>query len=88
MQVFRENPQNDITPYLRRAWICTRNVHISWPIWVKFGTDNLHVMQFNSYGFRENRWNTRGAVSTNSGQSCEHTVECLVYSYVLLLVIL
>jgi len=25
-------------------WIYNRTFHISWPIWVKFGTDNLHLM--------------------------------------------
>jgi len=30
------------------------NIHISLPIWVKFGTDNLYVVQFSSYEFREN----------------------------------
>ena len=48
MHIFRENPQRDITHYL----ISTGNIHISLPIWVKFGTDNLHVTQFSSYEFR------------------------------------
>ena len=29
---------------LRRARISTRTFHISWPIWVKFGTRDLHIL--------------------------------------------
>lgn len=51
IHIFRENAQSDIEHYLRRTWISTGNIHISFPIWVKFGTDNLHVMQSNSMNF-------------------------------------
>lgn len=88
MHIFRENPQSDITHYVRRTWISTGNIHISLPIWVKFGTDNVHVMQCNSYEFRENRYSERGAMSINREQSCEHPVACLIHTYILLLITL
>ena len=38
----------------RRKLISARNLHISWPIWVKVGTEDLRFMPGSTYAFHEN----------------------------------
>jgi hypothetical protein len=45
--------------YLRCKLIYTHNLHILWPIWMKFSMEELHVMPFSGLQFCETHWSDR-----------------------------
>ena len=41
--------------YLQYNWTSTHTFHISWPMWVKFGKEDLHIMVLSSCEFCEDQ---------------------------------
>jgi hypothetical protein len=55
--VFAKSGSVPVILYLR-AWMhYTRTSHLSWPIWVKSGTEDFHTMPLSVYDYCENRCN-------------------------------
>jgi len=51
---YPENRRSDSHKFLGRKWISSRTVHIFWPICMKIGVEDFHVMTLIDYEFREN----------------------------------